>query len=208
MSLWKRTRPLRDAAISVLGIGLLIMPWMSDRHRYYDADPAQWLKYAGFAVFMLCWGGGTIIYQFLLQRVRNTAPLHIPYLIAAVVGLGIGLPVSIFGDSIYHHGRLALQRPAMERFIQNNDAACPALRCMRDATGVTAFVWGENEDVWTGACHDPKGVMADAQHAASADRAAGKAPQARVFGRVSRRSRPISGSFIRCAARNLESVPH
>ncbi len=200
----KFMQALLNATVIVALIGFLIWPWVTDRHRVFDADPARWVKYIGIVLVCIGFAIPEIV-QFLRLRMRNATPSETPFIIAFVI-LGIGIPAAAFGQSIYHLGRLALQRPAMERFVQDNSTVCPALRCMRDAKGVTAFVWGEDKDLWTGACHDPKGVMAAARLAALADSDAGKPPEARVFGRVSRRAIPISGPFIRCAARSLETA--
>lgn len=207
MSLWRKTKPIRDVIVAAAFVFIVAQPWVSGTWRYYNADPGQWLEYGGALLVVGGWAGGSRLFGFLSQRVSNIAPLHLPFILLMGGSAVIGLPLMLFGDVIYAQGRFALQRPAMERVVAG-DNACPALRCIRDAeSGVTAFAWGANEHVWTGVCHDPQGVMAAARDAANEDRAAGRAPQARIFGGVSRWARPMSGPWIRCAVRDVETAP-
>jgi hypothetical protein len=203
--MWRRLQSFYRPVLLLVLSALLIHPWVTGLYLYYNADPREWVEYAGLAIVTIGWLAASMVHDFLSQRMRN--PMRLMRLFLVIMGASalIGSPLAFFGDWIYSHGHFALQQEAMQRYVDGG-SACPALRCARDES-VTAFVWGENDEVWTGACHDAQGVMAAAQLAAVEDRRAERPPTARVFGGVSRRSNTLSGPWIECAVRTPETAP-
>lgn len=196
--MWRAIAVIWDRVMVFAAIAVIAAPWVLGYSSLFFADPGEGLEYIGTVIIMVGWVIMAKLHSFLSQRLRNTAPIQIPFLVIIVSSIIIGVPLILFGGWIYPHARYALERPVMEQYIAG-EAACPGVRCMDDESGVRAIVWGERSTGWTGACYDPDRLFTPAALAGDADRAADRPPQARMFGGVARRNLPLDGAWIRCS---------
>lgn len=193
--MWRRIRPISLLAFAFA----LSLPWTFKFYKAFALSPSSWLVYATAVIVIGFWLGAAYWSDFEADRGRPTSVALVIALIA--VGL-VGLVTMYTSDTIYTHARFALQREAMEGFLEGGP--CPAAtRCMRDVAGPVGFVWGAQSQTWGGVCYDRKGILVRAEALALEDRLANRPRQARVFGAMVTVARPLTQNWLRCSVTRL-----
>jgi len=199
VKLWRMVRPVFYALAAILFAYLLLEPWVFPQtRRVFNVHPGKWVEYVG-TLFVAVWVSAAGVHTFLSRRLDNTASLAWPFILVAGSSALLGLPLMLFGQQVHDHTRLLIDRAAFERYLSEG-GDCPALTCLRDESGVTAFVWAANDRTWSGVCLDPSRAMRAALRARREDARAKRRPQPRVFGAEVQRADGLWGEWVACAA--------
>ena len=189
----KRLRPF-SLAVATFAI---VQPWTFRLRIAYEMSPALWLLYAGTVILIVGWLTATYLHD--ARRARDPYEVDVGYLVTCGIVFAIGGLLMAFYNPIYMHARLALQRPAMERYITGGDACPAATACLRDEDGTVFFVWGSHDTVRTGLCHDAAGTLAELRRAREAVLEQNPNGPAQIFGGHVTVAEPLSGDWIDCS---------
>ncbi|MBC7770486.1 MAG: hypothetical protein H7124_17025 [Phycisphaerales bacterium] len=201
MSLWGRVRRVQPLMLIVCAL-VVLNPWLLNFRIAYAGSPATWVLYAGTVIIAFGWLIAAYVHD--ARKARDPGVVDIAYIVTFFAVGAIGLPLIFFNNTLYHYGRMTLQRAAMERVVEGGDACPAATRCVRD-DGVTLFVWGWEGDVRTGACHDRSGRLVAFDRETEL-RAETRAPApAQIFGGAVTIANPRGGAWYQCA---VSMAPH
>lgn len=194
--MWRRIRPISLMAFAFA----LSLPWTFKFYKAFALAPSSWLTYGAAVAVGAVWLG--VVYWMDFQTARGRTPSIALIGVCVVVAL-VGFVTMYTSDTIYTHARFALQRGAMERFVEG-DGPCPSFtRCIRDGVGLVGFVWGSHDQTWGGVCYDSEGVMVRAEALAYDDRFAGRPRAPRVFNAMVTVARPLAPGWLRCSVTRL-----
>lgn len=201
MSLWNRIRRAQPLMLLICA-AVIANPWLLNFRIAYAISPATWVLYAGTVIFAVGWLLAN--YRLNAQRARDPGHVGTSYLVTIAVIGAIGLPLIFFNNNIYFHGRMLLQRGAMERVVAG-DIWCPAAtRCVRD-DGVTFFVWGAEGDVRTGTCQDPSGRLVAFDRETDMRVETHTPGPAQIFDAAVTIAEPVGAGWYQCV---LSDAPH
>jgi hypothetical protein len=177
---------------------------ISTGFRRYAAYPASWISLAGAIAIMLGIVAG-IVRWWIVPRLTRRELTEAILVIGSWLLVIPGFCLILFGDQMYLQARMAMERPAMERYLAS-EGDCPTVECRRDASGVVAFVHGENPIAWSGICHDPAGAIRSAEKAQD-DRKPGADAPPRVFHAEVRQAIGLGKDWVGCGFMKLPPKP-
>jgi hypothetical protein len=175
--------------LDVVGVVVLLaMPlFLGGAFQYL---PSAWVTWTGALVTVAAVG--------VWQRVGTPGKS-----VGLVLIAGPGLLLIFFSDSIHDWGRMKLQGPALEAYLDGGP--CPSRRCVREPgaqdgdRGLALMVLGERGPLWSGFCHDAGDRLKAAVEADRLAREAGKERLAHHFGSRIHRTDPLEKGWSSCS---------